>query len=128
MPRRESPDLVDGRSENRIGALRGREGSIGGRASSDEVAATLHSEITRCATRATEHAMLLESIAAHSFTLTGEIFPDSRAPDLLQLSHRIRGIVLQGLGVLAELQCVAGRLDALASLRAADPSLEPRDI
>ena len=93
----------------------------------DEIADALSGEIARCAARATEHAMLLESIGAQSFDMTGQIFRDARSTELLLLSHRIRGLVGHAFGVLAELQCIAGRLDALAALRAAEPALEPCD-
>jgi hypothetical protein len=93
----------------------------------DEVADTLGGEVARCAARATEHAMVLESIGVQSFDITRDIFRNARSPELLLLSHRIRGLVVHALSVLAELQCIAGRLDALAALRAADPALEPKD-
>jgi hypothetical protein len=67
--------------------------------------------------------MLLESIATQSFALTGEIFRGARSAELLHLSHRMRGLVVHALGVLAELQCVAGRLDALAALRGVEPTV-----
>jgi hypothetical protein len=71
--------------------------------------------------------MVLESIGVQSFDITRDIFRNARSPELLLLSHRIRGLVAHALGVLAELQCIAGRLDALAALRAADPALEPTE-
>ena len=70
---------------------------------------------------------VLESIGAQSFNVTSEIFRDARPAELLRLSHRMRGVVVHALGVLAELQCVAGRLDALAALRAVEPARAPRD-
>jgi hypothetical protein len=93
----------------------------------DEVAGALSAEIARCAACATERALLLESISTQSFNMSTEIFQDARSDKLRQLSHRIRGLVAHALGVLAELQCVAGRLDALAALRAAESTLEPGD-
>jgi len=61
--------------------------------------------------------MLLESIGSQTFAVTDEIFRASGAGSLLQRSHAIRGLVAHALAVLTELQCVAGRLDALAAIR-----------
>jgi hypothetical protein len=93
----------------------------------DEVADALRGEIVRCAAGATEQAILLESVGVQSLSVTAEIFSDVSAHELRQMSHRIRGLVVQGHGILAELQCVAGRLDAFASLKAVEPALEPND-
>ena len=93
----------------------------------DEMMDLLNGEVGRCATWATENAMLLESIATQSFALTGEIFRGARSAELLHLSHRMRGLVVHALGVLAELQCVAGRLDALAALKGVEPTLTRTD-
>src|SRR5690242_15348194 len=82
----------------------------------DEVTDALGGEIGRCATRASEQAMLLESIGAQTFAVTDEIARAAGAGTLLQRSHAIRGLVSHALAVLTELQCVAGRLDALATI------------
>jgi hypothetical protein len=83
----------------------------------DEVTDALGGEIARCAARAAEQAMLLESIGSQTFVVTDEIFRDAGATRLIQRSHAIRGLVAHALAVLTELQCVAGRLDALATIR-----------
>jgi hypothetical protein len=83
----------------------------------DEVSDALGGEIARCAVRAAEQAMLLESIGSQTFAVTDEIFRAAGAGTLLQRSHAIRGLVAHALAVLTELQCVAGRLDALATIR-----------
>ena len=83
----------------------------------DEVTDALGGEIARCAARAAEQAMLLESIGSQTFAVTNEIFRAAGAGTLLQRSHAIRGLVAHALAVLTELQCVAGRLDALATIR-----------
>src|SRR5690349_15463501 len=70
----------------------------------DEVTDALGGEIARCATRAAEQAMLLESIGAQTFAVTDEIFRASGAGTLLQRSHAIRGLVGHALAVLTELQ------------------------
>src|SRR5688572_17303728 len=93
----------------------------------DERADAVSHEIGRCAARGTEQSVLLESISAQSFTLTGEIFRDADADELTYRSHSIRGLVVNALGVLAELQYVAGRLAALAALRAAERAEEEVD-
>jgi transglutaminase-like putative cysteine protease len=85
-----------------------------------ELAAALRGEITRCARRAVEQAELLESIGAQSFELVSEINADADTEALTRRSHGIRGLVVHSLVVLAELQRAAGRLDALAALRAAE--------
>jgi hypothetical protein len=48
----------------------------------DEVVDALSGEITRCASRANEHAMLLKSIGVQFFDLMGEIFRDASSPEL----------------------------------------------
>jgi hypothetical protein len=85
-----------------------------------ELVDALSGEIARCAARATEQARLLESIGAQSFGLVCEIYRDNDSDTLTRHSHNIRGLVVHGLTILAELQCVAGRLGALAALRAAE--------
>jgi hypothetical protein len=82
----------------------------------DEVTSALGGEIARCAARAAEQAMLLESIGTQAFSMTSDIFHAGGAGTLLQRSHAIRGLVAHALAVLTELQCVAGRLDALATI------------
>ena len=91
----------------------------------DEVTDTVGGEIARCAVRAGEQAMLLESIGSQTFAVTGEIFRAEGASALLQRSHAIRGLVAHALAVLTELQCVAGRLDALATIRRVASDREP---
>jgi hypothetical protein len=122
-------NLMIGKDKARHRTVQGapRKKESGGASAFDEVADTLSGEIARCAARATEYAILLESVGVQTFDATGEIFRDARSAELLQVSHRIRGLVGQALGVLAELQCIAGRLDALAALRAAGLVLEPTD-
>lgn len=90
----------------------------------DEVGDALRAEIGRCGTRAVEQALLLDSVGAQAYQLTCEIYPDVVAGELRRRSHAIRGLVAHAHGVLAELQCVAGRLDALAVLRAAERATE----
>ena len=69
----------------------------------DERADALRREIKRCAARATEQALLLESIGAQSFDLT-EVWTDDDEDQLTRRSHDIRGLVVHALCVLAELQ------------------------
>ena len=47
--------------------------------------------------------------------------------DLERRAHRVRGIVMHGLSVLCELQCEAGRLHALAALKALTDCEPPFD-
>lgn len=97
------------------------------RAGKNELAAALAAEIGRCVARANDHATRLQNIGDQALDVTGEIFRDASAKDLMQSSSQIRGIVNHALGVLAELQCEGGRLGALAALREAQSidELEP---
>jgi hypothetical protein len=83
----------------------------------DEVMASSSGEITRCARRAADHACLLESIGSLVVEMTCEVHKDSSSPELLRRARGIRGLVVHALGVLADLQCEAGRLDALAMIK-----------
>jgi hypothetical protein len=100
----------------------------------DELTDAVSGEIARCAARAAEQAQLLESIGSQTFAVTDEIFRTAHPSTLLQRSHAIRGLVAHALAVLTELQCVAGRLDALATIRRVanepndSPLAEARDL
>ena len=85
-----------------------------------ELSDALCEEISRCASRTVEQAELLESIGEQSFELVNEISSNADPQTLMRCSHGIRGLVMHSLIVLAELQRVAGRLDALATMRAAE--------
>lgn len=56
-----------------------------------------------------------------------EIYSNSDAGALRRRSHLIRGLVVHSHVVLAELQRVAGRLDALAVMRVAERANDPPD-
>jgi hypothetical protein len=71
--------------------------------------------------------MLLEGVGVQSLEATAEISRGASSAELRQLSYKFRGLVMQALGVLADLQCIAGRLDALAALRAVAPELDRTD-
>lgn len=106
----------------------GRRSVLAGKAPpslADELTASLGGEIRRCAMRAAEQAEVLESIGAHSFDLTCDIFPDCTAMDLSRRAHAIRGLVAHALGVIADLRGVAGALEALAALRLAESAAAP---
>ncbi|MBX3260111.1 MAG: hypothetical protein KF782_10500 [Labilithrix sp.] len=92
-----------------------------------ELCDAIRGEISRCAQHAAEQAELLESIGEQSFDTVGEIYSDSDSDALMRRSHRIRGLVVHGLVVLAELQSVVGRLDALAAMRAAERANDEPD-
>ncbi|MCW5831347.1 MAG: hypothetical protein KIS78_02685 [Labilithrix sp.] len=85
-----------------------------------ELAAAIRREVSRCAKHAVDQAELLESIGEQSFALVSEIHGSADAEALRRRSHGIRGLVVHTLVVLAEFQRVAGRLDALAAMRAAE--------
>ncbi len=84
----------------------------------DEVGARLSGEVARSIIRIGDQALLLESIAGRSFSLSCDLFRDAKSEELSARAHEVRGVVLHALAVLAELQYLAGRLDALAALRA----------
>jgi hypothetical protein len=86
----------------------------------NDVAAAMSFEIGRCAARANEQAAQLQSIGDQALDLVGEIARDDGPRELLQRSSGIRGLVTHALAVLASLQCEAGRLDVIASLRDAE--------
>jgi hypothetical protein len=88
----------------------------------DEVSGAVNGHIGRCVARAIEHAAVLENIGSQAFTAVGELAREAQAEELLQKAHALRGLVLHGLGVLAELQGVAGSLAALAAVRQAQES------
>jgi hypothetical protein len=92
-----------------------------------EIAAALSGETARCMARSAEHAIALECIATQFVDATHETFADMRSTELFKLSHRMRGMVLNALSTLAELQCIAGRIESLAMVRATEPWLEMSD-
>ena len=65
---------------------------------------------------------MLESIGSQAFTTVGELARSAPPDDLVQKAHALRGLVLHGLAVLAELQSVAGSLAAFAAVRQAHES------
>ena len=100
---------------------------VGGVTAYQEVCAIVSGQIARCATRGVEQATLLESIGSETFSLVGEL--DRHAPPtvLLQKASALRGLVLHGLGVLAELQSLAGSLAVFAAIRQAETQSTPED-
>jgi hypothetical protein len=89
----------------------------------DEMTDVLGGEVARCASRAAEQAILLGSIGAEALDVTSDVFRVAGSAHLLRRAHAIRGLVLNALTALTELQNIAGRLEALAALRgaASDP-------
>ncbi|MBX3218962.1 MAG: hypothetical protein KF795_00505 [Labilithrix sp.] len=92
-----------------------------------EISDAIRAHITRCSERATEQAELLETIGEQSFEMVGEIHGGLSDDALRYHAHRMRGLVVHTLGVVAELQRVVGQLDALASMRAAERANDERD-
>jgi hypothetical protein len=86
----------------------------------NDVAAAISFEIGRCAARANEQAAQLQSIGDQALDLVGEIMRGDGPRELFQRSSAIRGLVTHALTVLSSLQCEAGRLDVIASLRDAE--------
>jgi len=77
----------------------------------------LSAETRRCVAHANEQAILLESIADAAVDAIGDLREDDPAAQLANRAHRLRGVVLNALAVLAEFQLVAGRLDLLARVQ-----------
>jgi len=88
------------------------------------VTATLVAETRRCVARANEQALLLESIAGAAVDAIGDLQVTDPSAQLAHRAHRLRGVVLNALVVLAEFQLVAGRLDALARVQEVTEELE----
>ena len=83
----------------------------------DEMVDALGGEVARCASRAADQAILLGSIGAEALDATSDIYRAAGSADLRRRAHAIRGLVLNALTALTELQNIAGRLEALATLR-----------
>lgn len=84
-----------------------------------DLVCSLDAEVGRVAERAGEQAEILASISAQAHEVAGVLHRDSAGRELLRRSHELRGLVLHALGVLAELQFDAGRMQALAAVRQA---------
>ncbi len=76
-------------------------------------------EVAQTASRTAEHAGVLESIGARAFEAAGVLRRDASSHELLRKAHEVRGLVAHALGVLADLQFQAGRMQALAAIRQA---------
>jgi hypothetical protein len=76
----------------------------------------LQAQVGRAAARAAEQAVLLENVGAQAFDAIADMRRDSQGSELLSRAHHLRALVLHGMAVLAQLQCEAGSLEAMASL------------
>jgi hypothetical protein len=81
-------------------------------------------EVAHTASRAGEHASILESIGSRAFEAAGVLRRDASSHELLRKAHEVRGLVAHALGVLADLQFQAGRMQALAAIREAEGSCD----
>jgi hypothetical protein len=81
-------------------------------------------EVAQTASRAAEHAAVLESIGSRAFEAAGVLRRDASGHELLRKAHEVRGLVAHALGVLADLQFQAGRMQALAAIREAGSSAD----
>ena len=79
-------------------------------------------EVAQTASRAAEHAAILESIGSRAFEAAGVLHRDASGTELLRKAHEVRGLVAHALGLLADLQFQAGRMQALAAIRDAASS------
>jgi hypothetical protein len=101
-----------------IAGKRKRRENDASAADARDVLAAADGELSRCAGRLGDLGAALEQIGHEAVDATGDIGQSLAAHELQGRAHRIRGLVSQGLSVLGELQSEAGRLHALASLRA----------
>lgn len=93
--------------------------------SSRELLAAISAEARRSVAHASEQATRLETIASDAMDAVGGVHVDDPPEELSYRAHRLRGLVLNALVVLAELQLIAGKLDLIASLqRGGHPGLE----
>ena len=76
-------------------------------------------EVMQALGAAGEQADVLKHVAAAAHDTTTNVYRDSPSAELCECASRIRGVVLHGLTVLAELQAQAGRLEGLAAARLA---------
>jgi hypothetical protein len=82
-----------------------------------EIRDAISFELSRCATRVSDHAALVEGTGALVAQLTTEIFRDSAPVELAQRAQGLQCVALRGMAVLAELYREAGRVEALAARR-----------
>ncbi len=82
-----------------------------------EVRSGVDQEVARCLARVTDQASALERIGLQLFEAAGDVQILASPSELTQRSHRLRALVHYSLGVLLDLQCEAGRLDSLATMR-----------
>lgn len=96
----------------------------------EEMSAAVAGQLGRCLARAIDHAGVLENIGFEAFRTVGELTRDASPAELLRRSHALRGLVLHGFHVLAELQTTVGHFVALAAVRDAecDASSEGREV
>lgn len=63
---------------------------------------------------------MLETIAEQIARLTIDLSPHLDTPEVHRRSHMLRGAVTHVLTTVADIQMLAGKLDALAGIRTAD--------
>lgn len=100
----------------------GNRSKRGGLASSspDERRAFVSAELRRVGVRITEHSVVLETIAEQIGGLTIDLSPHLETSEVHRRSHMLRGAVAHVLTTAADIQMLAGKLDALAGVRTAD--------
>lgn len=98
-------------------ARRDRQPAIRGADDISDMTCAIGMEVAQTASRAAEHAVVLASIGAQAFEAAGVLNRDASSHELLRKAHEVRGLVAHALGVLADLQFQAGRMQALAAIR-----------
>lgn len=84
-----------------------------------ELLAALSAELGRAVARGNELSVRLENIAEDAVDSIADVQLDDAPAELAYRAHRLRGVVLNALLVLADFQLVAGKLEAIAALRQA---------
>jgi hypothetical protein len=114
---------VQSKAGRRVVTLKpNRDQAVAGAAVLADVQCAVEMEVAQTASRAGEHAAILESIGSRAFEAAGVLRRDASSHELLRKAHEVRGLVAHALGVLADLQFQAGRMQALAAIREADGS------
>jgi hypothetical protein len=107
-----------------VAAQPNRDPPLGSSAVLVDMQCAMEIEVAQTASRAGEHAAILESIGLRAFEAAGVLRRDASSHELLRKAHEVRGLVAHALGVLADLQFQAGRMQALAAIREAAGSCD----
>jgi hypothetical protein len=82
-----------------------------------ELAATLRGELRRAAARAGDAFEALQGLSALGLASTDELFPGATSRELRTFARQLRALAAESGRSVAEIECMAGRVEALASIR-----------